>query len=115
MTDQTREPGRVDFHAFADDPQFGDVERVMRGVLEEHRASTSRSRRRQQYVFGVLATHARPLATAAAIVIALSLAALTLPGATSAAAPQQTLATWVQFNHIPTNGELLSTFQGYGR
>lgn len=115
MTEDAAEPGRVDFRALTDDPQFANVERVMTGVRARFGTPAARRSLRRPSALGALVAHARPLAAAAAILIALSLAAVTHSATRSVASPQQTLATWVQANHVPTNGELLSTFGGYGR
>lgn len=118
-TGDASQPGRVDFRALVDDPQFGNVDRVMAAVMaaarDRHGLSVTEASQVRLHVLGALAAHARPLAAAAAILIALSLAALRLPGTSPSPPPQQALATWVQSNHVPTNGELLTTFQGYGR
>jgi hypothetical protein len=115
MTDEPTPLGRVDFHAIADDPEFANVERVMAAVLRARSLRAPSAKRFHHDVFSALGRRARPLAAAAAVLLAASLATLALIPRTPASAPQHTLATWVQSNHVPTNGELLSTFQGYGR
>ena len=115
MTNDGKNPGRIDLRPLADDARFGNFDRVIGAVHEW------RERRRPDHegagsiVFASLVLHARPLAAAAALLIVLSGVALAYSSRLPAAAPQQTLATWVQSNHVPTNGELLSTFEGYGR
>ncbi|HEY5087194.1 MAG TPA: hypothetical protein VII66_07570 [Gemmatimonadaceae bacterium] len=115
MTDELTNPGRVDFCAISDDPEFANVERVMTAVFARSGAELGSPVPFRHGMLRVLVGHAGPLAAAAAILITGSLTTLALLPAAPAPAPPQTLATWVQSNHVPTNGELLSTFEGYGR
>lgn len=115
MTDEMTNCGRVDFHAISDDPEFANVDRVMTAVFARSGVGSGSPEQFRHGVFRVLVGHAGPLAAAAAILITASLTTLALLPGTPASAPGQTLATWVQSNHVPTNGELLSTFEGYRR
>ncbi|MDQ2889723.1 MAG: hypothetical protein M3R65_04085 [Gemmatimonadota bacterium] len=119
MTDSTTNSakgrGRVDFRAISDDPDFANVDRVMAAVFTKTSARFGSSEPFRRGIFGVIVGHAGALAAAAAILITASLTTLAVLPRKPAPAPGQTLAKWVQSNHVPTNGELLSTFEGYGR
>lgn len=115
MTDEMRKPGRVDFTAISDDPEFANVGRVMTAVFAQSGAGSESPVLSRRGMFRVVLGHAGTLAAAAAILLTASLTTLALLARTPASAPGQTLATWVQSNHVPTNGELLSTFEGYTR
>lgn len=114
MTDPHTEPGRIDFGMLTDDPEFARVDRVMARVHAQRQAGQPRSA--DGSPLHMLEAYARPIAMAAAILIAVSLASVAIPvHAAAPVTPQQTLASWVSGNHVPTNGELLRTFEGYSR
>lgn len=112
MIDGRKEPGRIDLRAIADDPRFAETaDRVMTAVRS---TTAGRVGAYEEDVFATLVRHSRALVTAAAVLIATSIAALALPSRTDRSAPQEvTLATWVRSNHVPTNAELLVAFEGY--
>ena len=113
MSDQTQEPGRVDFRSISSDPQFADVDRVMAKVSTRHKTARVAS---QPTVLSIIAAHSRTLCAAAAVLIAIATLSLSLPrGGQRTAAPEVALADWAQANHVPTNAELLITFRGYGQ
>ena len=114
MTDPHTEPGRIDFGMLTDDPEFASVDRVMARVHAQRQAGQPRSANGQALY--TLEAYARPIAMAAAILIAVSLASMAVPvHAADPVTPQQALASWVSSKHVPTNGELLRTFEGYSR
>lgn len=115
MTDEVPRLGRVDLRAISDDPAFANVDRVMAGVLGPDRLRELSPGRFRHDVFYALRRRARPLAAAAALLIAASLTTLALVPGSAVSPAEQTLATWVESRHVPTNGELLSTFEGYRR
>jgi hypothetical protein len=54
--------------------------------------------------------------TAATVVMAVGFGALAIVTDTPRlGGPADLLAQWIEAEHVPTNGELLFTFQGYGR
>ena len=58
----------------------------------------------------------RPALVAAAVLAAIALGTVTLTRSHESQAPQVVaLASWVETQHVPTNGELLLAFQGYRR
>ena len=113
MADRDTDPGRIDFAVLREDPEFSNVEHVMARVRVRRAGQASSA---QATALHTLEAYARPIAMAAAILIAVSLASVAIPVYFEAAVtPQQTLTSWVSANHVPTNGELLRTFEGYSR
>ncbi len=112
MIDRRKEPGRIDLSAIAEGPRFADsADRVMAAVRS---TTAGRISAYEEDVFATLARHSTALATAAAVLISVSMTALALPSRSDRSAPQElTLATWVRSNHVPTNAELLVAFEGY--
>lgn len=113
MTDHSAVPGRIDLRTLVPETDPADIDRIMANVFRERALDTKSMIPALSVVCNALIPQAVPLAAAAVILLVLSLAALTLPAPVRAIAPRQTLSTWMRFNHVPTNGELLSTFEGY--
>lgn len=111
MTEQT--PGRIDLRAIehADSAQ---ADRVIAAALARIAASPGQQPR--DVVVDWVERFTRPALIAAAMLAAVAIGTLALTDRRSDPAPQvAALATWVESQHVPTNGELLLTFQGYGR
>jgi hypothetical protein len=109
MTDHSRDPGRIDLRAI----DASNEERVVANVM-----STIRSMPVEETVdvWWSIGRYARPVLAAAAgfVIIALGVVALTRRGADETQYAS-TLEEWTTSSHVPTNGELLATFQGYQR
>jgi hypothetical protein len=102
MTDP-RQPGRIDLRAFDEPHDPLQAERIIQAALAEARLGT-----------GILpwlaARWPRTVAAAAAILLAaMTLLRLAPEGSTPPVAP---LATWISENRVPTNGEILTAFEG---
>ena len=111
MTDRT--PGRIDLRAIerADSAQ---ADRVIAAAMARIAASPGQQSR--DVVVEWAERFTRPALIAAAVLAAVAVGTLALTDGRREPAPQvATLATWVESEHVPTNGELLLTFQGYGR
>ena len=62
-----------------------------------------------------LGAFVRPALAVAAIVILCAIATLRSPGTRGAGMPLVSLSSWASAERVPTNGELLSAFKGYGK
>ena len=104
-------PGRVDLSALEDSGDFTAVaDRVITPALARFIAM------RQGGFIGTLRGFAMPMLAAAVVVMAIGLGALiSVTTAPRRGDPAVLLAQWIEAEHVPTNGELLFTFQGYGR
>jgi hypothetical protein len=111
MTDNARDPGRIDLRAIdtpADPLQSG---RVIAAVLARMAAEDDATD-----VLGSVVVYSRPLLAAAAVLLMIAAGTLFLTrGRTQTDQRANMLAAWAQSSHVPTNGELLATFQGYDR
>lgn len=113
MTDDAKQPGRIDLRAIDEGAQAPDADWVIAQALARSAAFPGKP---QPGVFAILAAHSRPLFAAAAILLIIATGTLVLTSAGSPdIAPDVVLAEWAQSSHVPTNGELLTAFQGYGR
>jgi hypothetical protein len=104
-------PGRADLRALDAPGDFADVgTRVVAPALARFVA-----KRRGEFA-PTLSGFAVPMLAAAAVVMAVGLGALAV--IMSAPRPRdrdEFIAQWIEANHVPTNGELLLTLQGYGK
>ena len=112
MTDDQR--GRVDLRAI-DDGDATRMERTISGALARIAAHPVP----RDTIADVLARHGRPLGLAAASIAAVAIGIVlarrngdTVATGTTAE-PVAAVAAWAEALHVPTNGELLVTFQGY--
>lgn len=113
MTDDSKQPGRIDLRAIDEAAESPVADRVIAEVLVRSAGFLGRP---QPDVFEILAAHSRPLFAAAATLLIIATGTLVLTsGASVDTTPDVVLAEWAQSNHVPTNGELLTAFQGYGR
>lgn len=112
MTEQQNTPGRIDLRAI-ESLNSPNADRI---IAEAIARSGIGARTRQSSILSALQAQARIGFAAAAIllVVAVGTVALTESGG-AAREPEMVLADWSRSNHVPTNAELLSTFQGYGR
>ena len=104
-------PGRADLRALDGSGHFTDLaDRLVARALARFM-----EKRRGEFV-STLRGFAVPMLAAAAVVMAVGLGALAImTSAPDPHAPADVVAQWIEANHVPTNGELLLTFQGYGR
>lgn len=112
MTDPSRAPGRIDLRAIDDTALPVDGERVIRAALSRMAAiATSNGD-----VLTSLLIYSRPMLAAAAALVLIALGTLMFtPRPAQVDQPVNVLAAWAERSHVPTNGELLAAFQGYGR
>jgi hypothetical protein len=112
MTDRSRDPGRIDLRAIdeAADPQQAD--RVIAAAMSRVAAQ----REAPGDVLASLVVYWRPLLAVAAVLLLAATGTLVLTrGRTQTDQPVSVVASWAESSHVPTNGELLAAFQGYGR
>jgi hypothetical protein len=104
-------PGRADLRALDGSGDFSDVaDRIVSPALARFVAT------RRTGFASTLRGLAVPMLAAAAVVMAVGFGALaTVTDAPRLGGPPDLLAQWIEADHVPTNGELLFTFQGYGR
>ena len=111
MTEQT--PGRIDLRAIerADSAQ---ADRVIAAAMARIAASPGQQPR--DMVVDWVERFTRPALIAAAMLAAVAIGTLALTDGRGDEPPPQVaaLADWIESQHVPTNGELLMTFQGYG-
>ena len=114
MTDERQRPGRVDLRALEAHRDAHRADRVIEAAMARISALPVASR--SVGVIESLGSYLRPVAVAAAVLLMLATGAVLatddLPSESRAIA---TLANWAESGHVPTNGELLVAFQGYGR
>ncbi len=106
---------RIDFSALAElgnDAEERVVSTVMRHI-EEQAAAGSR------FDIGTVAVFWRPALAAAAIITIVAIGTLAQVKRTASASqpktPESRVLDWARTGHVPTNGELLATLQGYAR
>src|SRR5687768_13477785 len=113
MTDRSPEPGRIDLRAFEEPADPLQAERVVSAAMA--RMSVARTEPRHD-VISSLSDYSRPMLAAAAVLLAVVTATMIFTGRRAPdLQPAIVLATWAEAQHVPTNGELLAAFQGYGR
>jgi hypothetical protein len=112
MTDDARNPGRIDLRAIDEPVLPAQADRVIANAMSRARG---RAGQREDVAASLLA-YARPVLAAAAVLLILAAGAMRLAPARSATTSSSSiLATWAEAGHVPTNGELLAAFQGYER
>ena len=113
MTEPRERPGRVDLRAL--EPSAEQAERVVAAVMTRL-ASRPQRPPVPEDVLALVGKGPAPawIAVAAALLIAAS-AALISRTAPRPAPLDSVVALWARQQHVPTNGELLVAFQGYGR
>jgi hypothetical protein len=112
MTDRSREPGRIDLRAIDEPADTAQADRVIAAAL----ARRSEPAAATAGVLMSIEAYTGPLvAIAAGLIIAASGTLLLTRGRVEADPPTSVVANWAESSHVPTNGELLATFQGYGR
>jgi len=109
---ESPDPGRMDLRPI-EEGLHPDADRIISNAIRINAIRRARSR---SGLIGELHAFARPLIAAAAIILILAATSLALtPLPTQPARPDVVLAHWARTNHVPTNGELLFAFEGYGR
>jgi hypothetical protein len=117
MTDSRNQPeqGRVDLRAL--EPSDAQADRVIgavMGALPPRLQGASPSRPDALEIVGRYLPP-RWIVAAALLLIASSVAVVARPGPAESTSIDSTVAMWASQEHVPTNAELLSTFQGYQR
>ncbi len=113
MIDHSIEPGRIDLRAIDEPEDALQADRIIAAALARSRASPNQPR---LDALESLSGYLRPmLAIAATLLIVATGTVIALGPPVSSAQPATVLADWTQSQHVPTNGELLVAFQGYGR
>jgi hypothetical protein len=111
MTDDSREPGRIDLRALDEPADPTRAERVVGAALA--RAALGGS------VAGAASeSPARPVAAlfgAAALLLLATGLLLFAPRRPSPQSATSLIAAWTMSGHVPTNAELLGAFGGYAR
>jgi hypothetical protein len=104
-------PGRADLSALDRSVDFTKVaDRVVSPALARFIAM------RRGGFAATLRAYTVPMLAAAMVVMAIGLGVFVrVTNTPRAGDPTALLAQWIQAEHVPTNGELLLTFQGYGR
>jgi hypothetical protein len=104
-------PGRADLRAFDSSGEFAEVaDRIIAPAIARFVAT------RRTGFASTLRGLAAPMLAAAAVVMAIGIGALAIvTDAPRPGVPAELLAQWMEAEHVPTNGELLFAFQGYGR
>ena len=118
MSDPNDTPPRFDLRPLA--PDAIESERIVSGVMARLASYPQQARARPdvlEIIGGSFASRPVWIAAAAAIVAIAGVAMLTVtPNDSAPAGSVSTLiATWADRQHVPTNGELLYAFQGYGQ
>jgi hypothetical protein len=109
---ESPDPGRMDLRPIQEGLQH-DVDRILGNAIG---ISAMRRAKSRSGLFAELHAFARPLIAAAAVILILAATTLALTDARLAPVPPDVvLADWARTNHVPTNGELLFAFEGYGR
>ena len=115
MTDQPHGNGRIDLRAI-DGADAGQANRVIAGAMA--RIATAPAQEPRDVVGEFAERFSRPALAAAAVLAALAAGTVVASNRTAPDAPDTpvaTLASWAGSAHVPTNAELLLTFEGYGR
>lgn len=112
MTDRSRAPGRIDLRAVDEPADSLQAERVIAAAMSR----TGIGREPKEDVLANIMNYSRPLlATAAALILIATGTLIVTQRQAQAVPPESLLATWAESSHVPTNGELLTAFQGYDR
>jgi hypothetical protein len=110
MTDPTGPSrGRIDLRAINADG--GAADRVIARAMQQIRSDPLRAEREPLVDID---RYVRPVLVAAAVLAALAAGIVTTTRRPTYDTPAiATLASWVETQHVPTNGELLVAFKGY--
>lgn len=111
MTDRSTQPGRIDLRAIDEPADPLQAERVVGAAMARMAARGPA----HSDVFASIGAYSRLMLAAAAVLCAIATSTVILTSRRAAAQPLALLASWAESQHVPTNGELLVTFQGYGR
>jgi hypothetical protein len=112
MTEQQNTPGRIDLRTI-ESLHSPNADRIIANAIAR---SDTGARIGQFSILSALQAQARIGFAAAAILLVIAVGTVALTEKRAAAGePETVLADWSRSNHVPTNGELLSTFQRYGR
>jgi len=113
MIDPPIEPGRVDLRAINEPEDSLQPDRVIAAVLARSWGGPNQLR---LDALESLSGYPRPLLAAAALLLIVATSTVIALGRPETSSqPATVLADWAQSQHVPTNGELLVAFQGYGR
>ena len=117
MTDLRNQPeeGRIDLHAF--EPSDPQADRVIGAVMAALPTRSQRAAPTSPDALEIVGRYLPPrwIAAAALLVIASSVAVVAKRGPAESTPIDSTVAMWASQEHVPTNAELLSAFQGYQR
>jgi hypothetical protein len=111
MTDRSRDPGRIDLRAIDEPSDSAQADRVIAAALARAAGESAAP----SDVLSSIETLTRPLLALAATLLVTAFGTLLLTRGRAIAEPATVVANWAEQSHVPTNGELLATFQGYGR
>ncbi|MBA3341307.1 MAG: hypothetical protein H0T48_05680 [Gemmatimonadaceae bacterium] len=113
MTDHSMEPGRIDLRAIDEPEDALQADRIIAAALARSRGGPNQPR---LDALESLSGYLRPmLAIAASLLIVATGTVIALGPPEPSSQPVAILAEWTESQHVPTNGELLVAFQGYGR
>ena len=117
MIDDSTDPGRIDLRALDVAAHAAGDERIVRAILARVHGEARVGDTRPRGVVAILAGYRRTMLAAATIlvVVAGALEALTVDRPTRSPRLDETIVTWTEAGHVPTNGELLATFRGYAQ
>jgi hypothetical protein len=112
MTDNREKAGRIDLRSLDVDQSHG--ERVMASVMDRIRVTPQTP---ADPLLDLLERSARPVRIVAGLLAAAAVVVVVLTESRRDSEPPVpgVVAAWAQSQHVPTNGELLATFQGYNR
>ena len=104
--------GRIDLRAVFEPADPQQVDRVIGNVLHYVAANDLI---RGDDILARIGRNAAPLIAAAAIVLCCATAILHWTDQRNGVTPVTSVAAWAESRRVPTNGELLASFEGYGR
>jgi hypothetical protein len=117
MTDSRNQPeqGRVDLRAL--EPSDAQADRVIGAVMGALPALSRGAASSRPDPLEIVGRYLPPMwvAAAALVVIASSVAVMARRAPAESTSIDSTVAGWASQEHVPTNAELLSAFQGYHR
>lgn len=117
MTDSRNQPeqGRVDLRAL--EPIDAQADRVIGAVIAALPTRSRSAEPSRPDPLEIVGRYLPPkwIAAAAVLVIASSVAVVARRGPAESTSIDSTVAMWASQEHVPTNAELLSAFQGYQR
>lgn len=117
MTDSRNQPeqGRVDLRAL--EPSEAQADRVIGAVMGALPARSRGAAPSRPDPLEIVGRYLPPrwIAAAVLLVIASSVTVLATRAPEDGKSIESTVATWASQEHVPTNAELLSAFQGYER